>query len=100
MTESGPRILLIDDEELLREALAVYLEHKGFVVLEAANGRLGLERFVAERPDAVLVDLGMPEMGGLEVLARLRELSPDTPSIVVSGTGVLHDALEAIKRGA
>lgn len=100
MTETGLRILLIDDEELLREALAVYLEHKGFVVLEAANGRLGLERFVAERPDAVLVDLGMPEMGGLEVLARLRELSPDTPSIVVSGTGVLHDALEAIKRGA
>jgi len=100
MADSRLRILTIDDEDLLRESLAVYLENKGFDVLEAPNGRLGLECFIAERPDLVLVDLRMPEMDGLEVLARLRALSPDTPSIVVSGTGILQDALEAIKRGA
>ncbi len=100
MAASPPRILTIDDEDMIRETIAVYLENKGYVVFEAANGRQGLERFLAKRPDLVLVDLRMPEMDGLEVLARLRELSPDTPAIVVSGTGVLQDALEAIRRGA
>jgi putative two-component system response regulator len=100
MTASAVRILTIDDEDLIRETFAVYLENRGFAVLEAANGRLGLQRFVAERPDLVLVDLRMPEMDGLEVLSRIRDLSPDTPAVVVSGTGVLQDALEAIRRGA
>jgi putative two-component system response regulator len=101
MTAVSPvRILTIDDEDLIRETIAVYLENKGFAVLEAADGRQGLDRFLAERPDLVLVDLRMPEMDGLEVLASLRDLAPDTPTIVVSGTGVLRDALEAIRRGA
>jgi putative two-component system response regulator len=100
MACSPTRILTIDDEDIIRETIATYLENKGFVVFEAPNGRLGLETFLAERPELVLVDLRMPEVDGLEVLSRLRTLSPDTPSIVVSGTGVLRDALEAIKRGA
>ncbi|WP_428565158.1 MAG: HD-GYP domain-containing protein [Solidesulfovibrio sp. DCME] len=100
MTVSPPRVLTIDDEAMIRETIAAYLENRGYAVLEAANGRLGLECFLEKRPDLVLVDLRMPEMDGLEVLARIRDLSPQTPTIVVSGTGVLRDALEAIKRGA
>ncbi|UJX40929.1 response regulator [Desulfovibrio sp. JY] len=100
MTAASVRILTIDDEDMIRETIAVYLENRGFAVFEAANGREGLERFLAERPDLVLVDLRMPEMDGLDVLARIRDVSPDTPTIVVSGTGVLQDAIEAIKRGA
>ena len=100
MAASPPRVLTIDDEDMIRETIAVYLENKGYAVLEACNGRVGLERFFAERPDLVLVDLRMPEMDGLEVLARIREFSPGTPTIVVSGTGVLRDALESIRRGA
>lgn len=100
MTALPLRVLTIDDEDMIRETIAAYLENKGFVVFEAADGRAGLERCLTERPDLVLVDLRMPEMDGLEVVARVRAFSPETPIIVVSGTGVLQDALEAIRRGA
>ncbi len=100
MSEVRATILTMDDTELLRESMALYLEDKGFRVLQAANGRVGLELVAREHPDLVLVDLRMPEMSGMEVLSRLREIAPDTPAIVVSGTGLLHDALEAIRLGA
>ena len=95
-----PIVLTVDDEAMIRETIAAFLEDRGFRVLQAANGREGLAVFAAERPDLVLVDLRMPEMDGLEVLQRLHELSPETPAIVVSGTGVIHDAMEAVRRGA
>jgi PAS domain S-box-containing protein len=100
MSRPMPTILTVDDEEMIRDTLASYLENRGFRVLQAADGREGLEMFATKRPDLVLVDLRMPELDGLEVLARLQETSPETPTIVVSGTGVLQDAIEAIKRGA
>jgi PAS domain S-box-containing protein len=100
MTGQCLTILTVDDEEIIRETIASYLENRGFRVLQATNGREGLEVFAAERPDLLLVDLRMPEMDGLEVLSRLQVDAPETPTIVVSGTGVLRDAIEAIKRGA
>jgi len=100
MSTRQPTLLTIDDEPLIRETIATYMENRGFVVFEAPDGRRGLERFAETRPDLVLVDLRMPEMDGLEVLSRLRDMAPDTPTIVVSGTGVLRDAVEAVKRGA
>jgi PAS domain S-box-containing protein len=93
-------ILTIDDEELIRMALAAYLEGCGYQVFEAANGKEGLEIIRNERPDLVLLDLRMPEMDGMAVLAAMKQEFPDIPSIVVSGTGVLEDALEAVRRGA
>lgn len=100
MPKQLPTILTVDDETMIRETIASYMENRGFAVLQAANGREGLEVFAANRPDLVLVDLRMPEMDGLEVLSRMQEMAPDTPTIVVSGTGVVHEALEAVKRGA
>jgi PAS domain S-box-containing protein len=100
MTKRPTVILTVDDEEMIRATIASYLENRGFQVLQAVNGREGLDIFMAKRPDLLLVDLRMPEMDGLEVLTRLQEESPETPTIVVSGTGVLRDAIEAIKRGA
>jgi len=93
-------ILTIDDEELIRMALAAYLEGRGYQVFEAANGKEGLELIRNERPDLVLLDLRMPEMDGMAVLEAMKQEFPDIPSIVVSGTGVLEDALEAVRRGA
>jgi signal transduction histidine kinase len=95
-----PRVLCIDDERVIRETLASYLEDSGFGVLIAANGREGLDLFRGEKPQAVLVDLRMPEMDGLEVLAAVTREAPETPVIVVSGTGSLADVVEALRRGA
>ncbi len=97
---SPPVILVIDDEENLRQSVCGFLEDYSYAVLEAENGRFGLEVFERERPDLVLVDLRMPEVDGLEVIKKISKISPDTPLIVVSGTGVIRDAVEALHLGA
>lgn len=93
-------ILTIDDEENIRDSFKLFLEDFDYQVLEACNGREGLEIFASEKPDLVLCDLRMPEIDGLEVLETIHKVSPDTPVIVISGTGVIGDAIEAIRRGA
>jgi len=94
------RVLTIDDEYVLRQSIVAYLEDSGFVVYEAENGRVGLEIFREKKPDLVLTDLQMPEMGGLEVLATITKESPATPVLVVSGAGALNDVIEALRLGA
>ncbi len=93
-------ILTIEDEPPVREGIATYLEDSGYVVLQAENGSIGLEVFRRESPDLILVDLRMPEVDGLEVLATVTKESPDTPAIVVSGAGMIGDAVEALHMGA
>jgi len=93
-------LLVIEDEAGVRETIALFLEDKGSVVFQAENGQQGLELFHQHHPDIVLVDLRMPGIDGLEVISSVKEASPDTPVIVVSGTGVLADAVEALRRGA
>jgi len=94
------KILTVDDDEFVREILAAYLEDSGYVVLQADNGRTGLEVFRSETPDLVMLDLRMPEMDGLEVLGKITKESPDTPVILVSGMGTIGDAIKALKLGA
>ena len=94
------RILYIDDELLVRESLAKYLERCGYEVMQAETGEKGVEIFQLQRPDAVLVDLRMPGMGGLEVLERVNRESPETPVVLISGAGMLQDAIEALRLGA
>jgi len=96
----APTILTIEDEAAIRRGIAVYLEDSGFHVLEAADGISGLAIMRAQRPDAVLCDLRMPGMDGLEVLSTLTREFPDTPIIVVSGMSELSYAVQALKRGA
>jgi signal transduction histidine kinase/CheY-like chemotaxis protein len=93
-------ILTIDDEAVIRQSFHAYLEDYDYRVLEAENGIDGLEVFRREQVDLVLVDLRMPVMGGLEVLSRIRQVSPDTPVIVVSGAGDICDVVEALRLGA
>jgi signal transduction histidine kinase len=99
-SEAQPVVLSIDDDQSVRESLANFLEDFGFTVLQAGDGEDGLAVFAANRPDMVLVDLRMPRMDGLQVLARVRELSPETPIMVVSGAGDIRDVVEALRRGA
>jgi len=100
MTDKLPLILTIDDEEAIRSSFKEHLEDYNYDVIEAANGRLGIDSFRQNDPDLILVDLRMPEVDGLEVLKFVTKESPDTPIIVVSGTGVITDAIEALHRGA
>ncbi|MCP4398348.1 MAG: response regulator [bacterium] len=100
MPDAITSILVIEDETILRESLAGYLEDRDFRVVTAENGRMGLELFERERPDLVLTDLRMPEVDGLDVLRRAGDLSPETPLIVVSGTGNISDSIQALRFGA
>ena len=100
MSESFGRVLHIDDEEAIRQSIGAYLEDYGYEVISAENGRIGLEEFGRQVPDIVLVDLRMPEVDGLEVLTYVKQKSPDIPIIVISGTGVIADVIEAIQLGA
>jgi signal transduction histidine kinase len=93
-------ILSIDDEALIRESITDYLEDSGYKVLQAENGKQGLEVFRKEHPDIILVDLRMPEIDGLDVLTAVTRESPGTPVIVVSGTGVIQDVIDALRLGA
>lgn len=94
------KILVVDDEEALRIGVTSFLEDRGYIVFEADNGKSGLEVFTKENPNVILVDLRMPEKSGLEMLKVITDKSPDTPIIVISGAGLVSDALEALHLGA
>ncbi|MEN8178450.1 MAG: response regulator [Pseudomonadota bacterium] len=93
-------ILTIEDDPTIRENIVAYLEDSGYEMLEAADGQQGLEQFHEKQPDLVLCDLRMPKLDGLDVLRELTQASPDTPVIIVSGAGMIGDAIQALKRGA
>ncbi|WP_458776285.1 response regulator [Desulforhopalus sp. 52FAK] len=94
------KILMVDDEEVLRESVADFLEDRDFQVITAENGFQALELFEKEQPDLILSDLRMPEMDGLELLQKISKVSPETPFIVVSGTGRISDTVQALQLGA
>jgi PAS domain S-box-containing protein len=94
------RVLIIDDEEIIRDSIATYLEDSGFIVCQAGDGREGLSRFHETTPDVVLLDLRMPRMDGLEVLEAIAGRLDRIPVIVVTGAGVLQDAVAALRLGA
>ena len=93
-------VLIIEDEAKLRRTVAAYLEDSGYAIGEAANGREGIERFLEIRPDVVLTDLRMPEVNGMEVLGWLKRHSPQTPVIVITGTGDQFAPAAVLEAGA
>lgn len=93
-------ILVIDDDPQVRTAFRRMIERHGFRTNGAEDGVRGLAAFRASPPDAVVLDLRMPEMDGLDVLPLLVAESPETPVIVSSGEGTMRDAVEALRRGA
>ncbi|WP_455381578.1 sensor histidine kinase [Salinispira pacifica] len=94
------KILCIDDDPLIRDVFKEHLEKSGFSVRTASNGTEGIELFRNEVPDLVLCDLRMPGIDGLEVVSALHRIDTGIPIIVVSGTALIHDAVEALKGGA
>jgi len=94
------RALIVDDEANLRESLAEFLALDGYECVLAASGEEGLDLLARESIDAVLLDLRMPGIDGLETLARIRDSGPGVPVIMMSAHGDIGDAVEAMKRGA
>jgi two-component system nitrogen regulation response regulator NtrX len=93
-------VLVVDDESSIRESLRMTLEFEGYRVEEAASGIEALQIVRDRPPDAVLLDLRMPEMDGLETLRQMRERGYEMPVLVVSGHADVPTAVEATRRGA
>ncbi len=93
------RILVIDDEKSIRNTLREILEYEKYIVDDAADGATGLKLVNEHKYDAILCDIKMPNMDGIEVLTRIFEIT-DTPVIMISGHGTIETAVEAIKKGA
>jgi CheY-like chemotaxis protein len=84
---AAKRILVIDDDDLIRELVKEMLEAEGYVVSTAANGKEGVRVFRKELPDLVITDIFMPEMEGLETIRELQRVSPNVKIIAISGGG-------------
>ncbi len=93
-------IVVIDDTDLVRRVVTRLLERAGFSVAEATDGVDGLRAIRELTPALVLCDLRMPRLDGLELLRQVREQQPDLPVIVMSGEGLLDDAIGALRLGA
>jgi DNA-binding NtrC family response regulator len=93
-------ILVIDDEETLRKALERFLKEQGYEVTSAADGQAGLIQLKEKPFDLLLVDLMLPQISGIEVIRKGREIQPGLVAIVMTGFGTIPSAVEAIRAGA
>ena len=97
--QDRPKILVIEDEPPIRKFLRISLDSHGYNVIETGTAAAGIGHAIAEPPDAVILDLGLPDVDGLEVISRLREWSR-VPIIVVSARGREADKVAALDAGA
>ncbi len=95
-----PRILVVDDEEIIRLGCQRTLNEEQYEVLTAENGAVGLALAREKSPDLVLVDLLMPEMGGMELLEAVHRQDKNIVTIVITGYATIESAVEAVKKGA
>src|SRR2546427_6885838 len=94
------RILAIDDEPAMTEWLKVLLEHHGYEVRTALIGTRGEEIFKTWRPDAVVTDMLLPDVDGIELVRKFKQLDPEAEVIVITGQGNIPRSVEAVKAGA
>jgi two-component system KDP operon response regulator KdpE len=96
---SGATVLVVEDDDETRAVLVRELGSRGYRTQEAADGRSAMERWDAGRPDVILLDLGLPDMDGLEVIRRIRREAM-TPIVILSGRYAEREKVEALERGA
>lgn len=97
------RIVIVEDEHDLREAIQEDLEDAGHVVFPAADGAAGIDAIIAEKPDLILADINMPVMNGFEMKARLHKIDPEAaakPFIFVSAFADMSDIADGLMQGA
>jgi two-component system, NtrC family, nitrogen regulation response regulator NtrX len=93
-------ILVIDDEQAIRNSIRRILEYEGYAVEEAKDGEQGLQMFTSKELQLVLCDIKMPKLDGLEFLVKAQEVNADVPIVIISGHGSIETAVEAVKKGA
>ncbi|MBI5232377.1 MAG: response regulator transcription factor [Coriobacteriales bacterium] len=99
MTAPVRRILVVEDEKAIRDAVGAYLEKEGFWVTPAADGQSALDEFGRHKFDAVVLDLNLPKLSGEEVCARIRDIS-DVPIMMLTAKGEVEDRIEGLELGA
>lgn len=94
------KILISDDSKLLRKKLREELENLGCEVIEAENGKEAVMKDLQEQPDGVILDIVMPEVGGIEALQVIKEVNPEIPVVMLSSAGTPQKLIETLKLGA
>jgi len=100
LTTPAARILVIDDSQSLVDMVSTFLRGEGYRVLGALSGDEGLKLAILSRPELVLLDIGLPEINGLELLTRIRSMNPSARVIMVTGNTDPDLAREAFRLGA
>src|SRR4030066_31416 len=93
-------VLIVDDEQIMRESLKDWLEGDDFAVSTAENGMDALEKMKINRPDAVVVDIKMPGMDGVTLLKKIKETNPAMPVIIMTAFATVENAVKSMKDGA
>ena len=99
MSDQGATVLVVEDDDEARAVLVRELGSRGYRIHEAVDGASALERWEAGRPDVILLDLGLPDMDGLDVIRRIRREAM-TPIVILSGRFAEREKVEALDRGA
>ncbi len=97
---SDKKLLVVDDDSLIRRSLGEMLRREGYTVLEAATGAEALKLVGSAAPSLVITDFNMPEIDGMQLLRELKARKPDLPVVLVTGYGTVEQAVEAMKNGA
>src|SRR5690606_36549871 len=94
------KILVVDDKQMMRDSVGTTLQRAGYQVVSASDGAAALKTAARHRPAAVITDLKMPEMDGLQLLEKLQELDDQLPVVVMTAYGSIYTAVQAMKNGA
>jgi DNA-binding NtrC family response regulator len=99
-SELRPTVLIIDDESAIVDTLRILLKNEGFAAHVAFGGKQGLDQIASIRPDIIISDIRMPNVGGLDVLAAAKQQDPDVPVILMTAQASLQSAISAVNDGA
>jgi len=99
MSVEGPKILAVEDEQEIRRFLRVSLVHHGYRFIESATGKDGVMQAASQQPDLIILDLGLPDMDGMELIGEVRQWSR-VPIIILSARGQEHEKVDALDAGA